>query len=84
LCWSCYYRPGVRELHPSNAPPKIPVAAHKVPAPTDALPGTEAKIQVLAERFRRGEALFHPLDPWHSTEGRRLGNWRKLLAAPPR
>ena len=31
--------------------------------PTDALPGTAEKKRVLAERFSRGEDLFHPDDP---------------------
>lgn len=30
--------------------------------PTDHLPGTEGKIQVMIERAQRGEALFHPQD----------------------
>ena len=29
---------------------------------TDAMPGTKAKIQVLAERVRRGIPLWHPGD----------------------
>lgn len=67
LCWSCYYTPGVRDLFPStskfcnrgvgngcrNAP---------LPVPTAAIPGSEAKVQILADRARAGLALFHPLD----------------------
>lgn len=34
----------------------------RMPRPTDAPPGTEAKIQVLMERVERGEVLFHPRD----------------------
>lgn len=30
--------------------------------PTDASPGTEAKIRVFQARYRRGESLFHPWD----------------------
>lgn len=41
-------------VDPARRPPK---------KPTDALPGTEAKVRVLADRWRRGEALKHPLDP---------------------
>jgi hypothetical protein len=33
------------------------------PEPTTALPGTPEKLEVLAERAARGEALFHVLDP---------------------
>lgn len=68
LCWTCYYTAGVRELYPStskfarrgvgnfngNAP--LP------DRPTDAPPGSEAKILILAERARLKQALFHPAD----------------------
>ena len=68
LCWTCYYTPGVRDQHPStskfarrgtgnftgNAP--LPLA------PTSALPGSPEKIEILAERARRREALWHPSD----------------------
>lgn len=29
---------------------------------TDAMPGTKEKLQVLAERLRSGQPLWHPLD----------------------
>jgi hypothetical protein len=32
------------------------------PAPTDALPGSAAKVRVLAARARLGVSLWHPLD----------------------
>jgi hypothetical protein len=36
---------------------------YQLPAePTQALPGTEEKIRVLAERFDRHDALWHPQD----------------------
>jgi hypothetical protein len=68
LCWSCYYKPGVREMFPStskfarrglgqlfcNAP--VPAAA------TNAMPGTEDKIAVLAQRVQNQESLWHPQD----------------------
>ena len=68
LCWSCYYRPGVRDLYPStskfarrgvrdfNGRVALP------PMPTKAMPGTPAKVAVLEERARLGQALWHPLD----------------------
>lgn len=31
--------------------------------PTDAMPGTEDKVRVMAERAERGECIFHPDDP---------------------
>ncbi len=32
------------------------------PNPTDALPGTEAKVRILIRRARQGYNLFHPDD----------------------
>ncbi len=68
LCWSCYYRPGVRDQYPSTSKyarrgvgdfhGRTKLAAE----PTTARPGTEAKIAVLAERARLGLSLWHPLD----------------------
>jgi hypothetical protein len=34
----------------------------KLPEPTTALPGTEAKVRVLEHRAHLGQALWHPLD----------------------
>lgn len=69
LCWSCYYKPGVRELYPSNSKYAYRGAGNNrghdqpLPAsPTSALPGTEAKIQVLMQRAANGESLWHPDD----------------------
>ena len=68
LCWSCFYRPGVRDLYPNRSrfaqrgvsdffgKPALP------PVPTDALPGTPEKVAVLEERARSRQALWHPLD----------------------
>lgn len=68
LCWTCYYEPGVRDLYPSNSKfgrrgfgnfcGNAPLPAF----PTDAVPGSEAKIAVLAERARLKQALWHPED----------------------
>lgn len=68
LCWSCYYAPGVRDKYPSTS--KFARRGSAVgssggmvlPIPTMALPGSEEKIQVLAERAERRESLWHPLD----------------------
>ena len=67
LCWSCYYRPGVREQHPStskfarrgvgNLCGQMPL-----PIPTVAQPGSREKLAVLAERARLNQSLFHPKD----------------------
>lgn len=68
LCWSCYYRPGVRDQYPSTSKyarrgvsdfnGSTSVAAK----PTEALPGTEDKVAILAERARLGLSLWHPRD----------------------
>ena len=68
LCWSCYYSPGVREQYPSTSKfarrgvgdfnGSTAVAAR----PTEALPGSEDKVAVLAERARLGLSLWHPRD----------------------
>ena len=78
LCWSCYYRPGVRERFPSTSR----YARHGVddfngnpalaPAPTAALPGTPEKLAVLEERARLRQALWHPLDALVRTPSRLL------------
>lgn len=67
LCGTCYDRPAVREAagggfgHGYEGRRRRP--GRRLPAePTDALPGTEAKIRVLERRAARGEQLFHPLD----------------------
>ena len=68
LCWSCYYSPGVRDMYPSTSKyarrgvsdfnGQTEVAAQ----PTLALPGSEDKVVVLAERARLGLSLWHPKD----------------------
>jgi hypothetical protein len=68
LCWSCYYRPGVRDLYPSTSKfarrgiedfyGKITLPAR----PTAAIPGSPEKIAILAERARQKQSLFHPDD----------------------
>lgn len=52
----------------SNRAPKVrerdeAVRHARLPAcPTDALPGTPDKVEILRQRFNRGEALHHPAD----------------------
>lgn len=79
LCWSCYYKPGVRELYPStskfarrglddfNGRSPLPEA------PTEAPPGSEAKIRILMERARKRQSLWHPADAPMDVESRQLG-----------
>ncbi len=68
LCWSCYYKPGVRERYP----PVTEFACrrqddfhggHELPdRPTEAAPGSDEKITVLAERVLARRRLHHPRD----------------------
>jgi len=68
LCWSCYYTPGVRDQYPSTSKyarrgvSDFNGRASQSVDPTTALPGTEEKVAVLAERARLGMALWHPQD----------------------
>jgi hypothetical protein len=68
LCWTCYYTPGLRQQYPSTSK----FARHGVddfngqvalpPEPTRALPGSPEKVNVLAQRARHRQALWHPQD----------------------
>ncbi|MFO0844836.1 MAG: hypothetical protein U0797_20965 [Gemmataceae bacterium] len=68
LCWSCYYRPGVRDQYPSTSKyarrgvTDFNGQTKGFDEPTEALPGTEQKVAILAERARRGLSLWHPSD----------------------
>ena len=68
LCWSCYYRPGVRDQYPSTSKyarrgvTDFNGKTAQAALPTSALPGTEEKVAVLAERARLGLSLWHPHD----------------------
>jgi hypothetical protein len=71
LCWCCYYCPGVRDLYPVTSKYALNRrlgsgqgnGGYRLPElPTDAAPGSEAKIRVLEERIARREALWHPAD----------------------
>lgn len=68
LCWTCYYNPQIRDQYPTtskfgrrgpgqgNANAKMPME------PTNALPGSPEKVEVLIARAMRREALFDPRD----------------------
>ena len=68
LCWGCYYAPGVRDRYPStskyarrgigNFNGNAPQACE----PTTAAPGTREKLDVMAERARMRQRLWHPYD----------------------
>jgi hypothetical protein len=79
LCWSCYYRPGIRDQYPStskfarrgvhdfNGKALLP------PEPTRAPPGSPEKVAILAQRARLRQSLWHPSDAPMDLESRRLG-----------
>ena len=68
LCFPCYYAPTVRDRYPSVSKfgrrfvgdfcglPPLPCW------PTSAMPGSDAKIEVLALRARSKQSLWHPQD----------------------
>jgi hypothetical protein len=68
LCWHCYYTAGVRDHYPptskysrrgvGNFCGDTPLP----PLPTDAPPGSRAKVEVLMERAARHQTLWHPDD----------------------
>lgn len=68
LCAACYYVPALRQryaVRPSkfNAQGSGLVPPTRPPAvPTEALPGTPEKVEVMRQRLERGEALYHPED----------------------
>jgi hypothetical protein len=67
LCWSCYYAPGIKNLHPSTSKygrrGEGRLNLQRLPCePTDAAPGSPEKLEILAERARRNESLWHPMD----------------------
>lgn len=70
LCRYCYDSPGMRERY--GLIPRIPQSettptVTRAPAePTEALPGTEAKIEALASRIAGGVEL------WHTKDARRV------------
>jgi hypothetical protein len=68
LCWTCYYKPGVRDLYPSTSKyARRGVGNFNGNAPTPELstsaePGSEEKIAILIERARLKQSLWHPED----------------------
>lgn len=69
LGWKCYYTPGVRDLYPVSQKPCMRRASpdrfgsRPLPRrPTQAPPGSPAKVAVLEQRAARGECLWHPDD----------------------
>jgi hypothetical protein len=51
--------------------------------PTSARPGSAEKLAILAERFERGENLWHPADEQLPVSGGLLGEFvRKIYTGP--
>lgn len=74
LCWSCYWKPAIRQSYPTRTNqfdarprprrrPDGPAVGRPIPdEPTEAPPGSRLKVEVLAERARRRQQLWHPED----------------------
>lgn len=67
LCWNCYYRPGVRDQYQPKTNhgkrfDETKKQAGPPDSPTDATPGSEAKILVLIDRVALRQDLHHPKD----------------------
>jgi hypothetical protein len=63
LCRICYFMPGSLDRFPSKQQLGYgQTAATKPCEPTDAMPGTPEKIEVLTQRARLGQLLWHVAD----------------------
>jgi len=78
LCWTCYYKPGLRQLYPCTSK-YAPTGGDfyglgDLPAgPTRARPGSPEKVAILEQRARLHQALWHPADAPLDGEGRLPG-----------
>ena len=67
LCWTCFYAPGVRDQYPTTSKFARRGEGHFTAPPlecepTTASPGTREKLEVLAQRARMRQRLWHPMD----------------------
>src|ERR1700676_5484794 len=65
LCYSCYFRPGVRGLYPITsqfAPRNVGLHCLGIGCPTAAVPGSQAKLDVMQQRAKDNVAITHPDD----------------------
>lgn len=62
LCHSCYRRIDVRMRHGTRCYEKPDAKQLPLPEPCCHQPGSEGKIQALAERVRLKQELWHPQD----------------------
>lgn len=83
LCYPCYSDTAIRDLYQPNeiaqryanggkARPDVNGRRPLPRTPTAYAPGTLEKIDVMADRASRREAIHHPLDADHSGAGRRI------------
>jgi hypothetical protein len=86
LCSRCYFTPAVRESYPpdpENGSDQACGRAYTSPVgrkdpknlplvPTDAMPGTPEKVEVLRERARQGVSLWHPGDACQDPQSKEL------------
>lgn len=68
LCWKCFSTPEINQqyqtqskYHPNHMEKDFDGKA-PLGSPTQALPGSEEKLQAMEDRARRGFAIFHPQD----------------------
>ena len=78
LCRPCHYKPAVRALYPCGPARRSGVSVENqargvAAGPTDAPPGTEAKVAVLIERASQGVSLWHPADATWADRAARAG-----------
>ena len=63
LCADCYRNQNIRKHYPpAYYREELPAYFGEPLTPTDAAPGSEAKIRVMAERAAMGLGIFHPRD----------------------
>lgn len=97
LCWGCYNESTVKELYPiSNSRHAYRGLGEfhptSKPDPTDAPPGSLAKMKVLRKRLESREELFHPADatdvvqsllnPFHGQVRQMNGGWSPASGQP--
>jgi hypothetical protein len=70
LCWACFYTPGIRDLYPITSKfgrrgiGNFFGVAPLPPFPTQALPGSPEKVNLLMQRAQQRQQLFHPQDAY--------------------
>lgn len=61
LCRACYQDPQIRDLYAGKGTASR-LGANPPQTPTDALPGTPARVEAMARRVENREHLYHPDD----------------------